>query len=228
MRLGLSSDAAPGARIEDLIDLCARRGLGAVELNLATIDADTVIDYAASTTDEAVRLSGLFTDALADPHELAVLSRVAGAPVVVRAADLQTSLTVARTIEQRGGTALALVAGPAAAWLGVVTAAAARVAWQVDATCLDPAGDAAAILQHGRIDYVRLVGGGPETAMQEGRGVGALMRRLALAAYDGPLILTPSSDRYRLAWSTWLGRRGGWGCGSTPDRAGPDMLPIHA
>ena len=33
------------------------------------------------------------------------------------------------------------------------------------------------------------------------------------------LILAPSSTRYRVAWETWLGRRGGWGCGSSGERS---------
>ena len=62
--------------------------------------------------------------------------------------------------------------------------------------------------------HIRIAGGGPEAALQEGRGVGALMARLALAGYDGVLILSPGAPAYRVAWETWLGQRGGWGCGS--------------
>ena len=41
-----------------------------------------------------------------------------------------------------------------------------------------------------------------------------MMRELALAGYGGSLALAPSDQRYRVVWNAWLGRRGGWGCGS--------------
>jgi hypothetical protein len=51
--------------------------------------------------------------------------------------------------------------------------------------------------------------------MQDGRGVGGMMRRLALAGYEGTLVLAPSTTRFRVAWQQWLGRRGGGsGCRS--------------
>ena len=39
------------------------------------------------------------------------------------------------------------------------------------------------------LGYLRLYGGGPETVAQGGAGVGALMARLALARFGGPLVL---------------------------------------
>jgi hypothetical protein len=65
-----------------------------------------------------------------------------------------------------------------------------------------------------RLSHIRLLGGGPEAALHEGGGIGEVMGRLALSGYAGTMVLAPSSDRYRVAWQTWLGRRGGWGCGS--------------
>lgn len=65
-----------------------------------------------------------------------------------------------------------------------------------------------------RLRYIRFRGGGPEAAQQSGLGVGALMARLALARFAGPLVLAPSTPKYRYIWHAWLGRAGGWGCGS--------------
>lgn len=107
--------------------------------------------------------------------------------------------------------------GPVEDWLQLLPAS-MPFAWQVDESVPEFAGDAARLLRHGSGPaFIRLVGGGPETALQDGRGVGALMRVLALAGYAGPLVVTPSSHRYRVAWASWLGRRGGWGCGGSGD-----------
>jgi hypothetical protein len=103
-----------------------------------------------------------------------------------------------------------------ASWIESVIASGVPVGWHIDSTVERVAEALPRLLENpGLLSYIRLEGGGPESAMQEGRGIGDLMRRLALAGYSGPLILTPSSPRYRVAWSTWLGRRGGWGCGSS-------------
>jgi hypothetical protein len=75
--------------------------------------------------------------------------------------------------------------------------------------------------------YIRFIGGGPEAALQEGRGIGTLMGRLALAGYNGAVILAPSATRYRVAWESWLGRRGGWGCGSKSAAAELVHLPVR-
>jgi hypothetical protein len=112
--------------------------------------------------------------------------------------------------------ALVCVRGPARAWLDELARAGIAYAWEVDPAVADIAVDVDAVFGRSDADlrYIRLIGGGPEAAMQDGQGIGVLMGRLALAGYDGPVVLTPSSTRYRVAWASWLGRRGGWGCGS--------------
>lgn len=225
MRLGLSSEAAPGASAAELVDTCARRGLPAVEITLgAGTNPLDVLEYARAFR---VTLSGLLRTEGEDVRELAALSRRTAAPVIVGGnGSLEECIGIARAIIAASGNARVLVRGNAQGWLRTVTDAHVPFAWQIDDTCDDPAGDAALIPLHaGRIEYVRLVGGGPETALQEGRGVGAVMRTLALAGYDGPLILTPSSQRFRVAWSAWLGRRGGWGCGSAAEAR--SIIPLQ-
>ena len=65
-----------------------------------------------------------------------------------------------------------------------------------------------------RLRHITLLGGGPEAVTQEGRGVGELMGWLALSGFTGTVALAPGNPRYHVAWQAWLGRRGGWGCGS--------------
>src|SRR5690606_15891059 len=88
--------------------------------------------------------------------------------------------------------------------------------WEVDPGAEDVTGRITTVLRAAgpHLRHIRLLGGGPEAVQHEGRGIGALMARLALSGYDGPLALAPSTARYRTAWSAWLGRGGGWGCGS--------------
>lgn len=64
------------------------------------------------------------------------------------------------------------------------------------------------------IQHITLRGGGPEAAQFAGRGIGALMTRLALMNYQGVLALAPSSKAVLPVWQTWLAQRRSWGCGS--------------
>lgn len=223
MRLGLSADAAPDATIAELAAACARRGLVALELVGMPEPAESIGSQIHDAGGRAVHLCGVVVDAAGDPRRDADLSRIVRAPVIVRnAGNLHAGVRRAHAIRALGGSALLLVHGPAAEWLPAVADQSTAIAWTVDESCPDPDGDAQRILDRiGRIDYIRLAGSGPESVMHEGRGIGPLMRRLALARFDGPLVLTPGSRRYRVAWSIWLGRRGGWGCGS----AGREHLP---
>jgi hypothetical protein len=184
MVLGLSSAAAPDAPLDALVEICVRRGLGALELRCHDAHAFAPCDD--WSLDGGVAVAGYWSATWPDEVLLA-----------------------------DGGT-VALVRGPAAGWLDDIDSAGRECAWEIDCNAFDPGDDAAEVLARlgARLRYIRLIGGGPEAVMQEGRGIGALMSRLALAGYNGALILTPSSPRYRVAWETWLGRRGGWGCGS--------------
>ena len=222
MRLGLSSDAARDAPAADLLAICRRRGLSALEITAGA--GANVVEASALTAQHAdtgsVALVGLLIAEPGDANGIAALTRRVGAPAIVASdAALAQRIRMTNDILDADGEARVLVRGNAADWIDIVVASGLPFSWQIDDTWTDPPADAAFILQRvARIEYVRLVGGGPETALQEGRGVGAVMRTLALSGYSGPLILTPSSQRFRVAWSAWLGRRGGWGCGSAAQR----------
>jgi hypothetical protein len=227
MLLSLSSAAAPDASISELRAACVHRGLAGVELCLAA-GATDLVEEMVNTRDADPPIVGLWTDASLYAHELSAVSRASAAPIVLGGPrSLEERMAFTRSIIAHGGDAMVLVTGAAESWLPAITAMGLPFAWQVDKDSHDAAGDAQRIQESGApLAYVRLIGGGPETAQQEGRGFGALMMKLTLAAYGGPLVMVPSSPRYRVAWRTWLGRRGGSGCGSKvaqDDR----MIPIH-
>jgi len=209
MKLGLSSAAAPDATLGGLLEVCGARGIALLELR----EGDACLPDAGAAPADTSAIAAVLPRPVTDAARLARVSRVWQAPVLLTN-DRATSL--ARDIIEQGGDALPLMRGPAAEWVCKVAESEIAFAWEADATHTDLARDVVLVLRAaGRAPaYIRLIGGGPETALHEGRGVGTLMGRLALAGYAGPLILVPSSTRYRVAWSAWLGRRGGWGCGS--------------
>lgn len=226
MRLGLSSAAAVAATFTELAAACSLRGLSAVELRTGDshgIELDTDWSAAAAAAVAAAAAAGVSIagfrsdDPSAEPGQLARLSAALGCCIIV--ADEGASadrMDRARRIRGQGGHALVLARGPAVEWHDAIRAAGEDYGWEVDASCTDIAADADLVLGVGEpaVRYIRFIGGGPEASLQEGRGIGTLMGRLALAGYAGPIILSPSSPRYRVAWESWLGRRGGWGCGS--------------
>jgi hypothetical protein len=229
MRLGLSAAAAPEARLDELLEACDRRGLLAVELLPGASGFSLAApQLSVGAGHHAAAVAGILIEDAADHVLLAGASRTLGVPIIVGGtAAHDERVSCARRIRLLGGAAHALLSGPAAAWVHLLGESGESFAWQLDDTCSDPVADSDRLLAWpGALQYIRLVGGGPEAAMHEGRGIGAVMGRLTLAGYSGPLVLAPGSPRYRIAWSMWLGRRGGFGCGS---KAGaPAPLPLTA
>lgn len=244
MRLGVSSAAAPRLSLPALVEAATRRGLSEIELVLG--DGHGVMTGAAGSGpqrrdfDPGPDGSGVRIAALALPDEHRAEPRAAmelaarlGIPLLTPIDDHDPA-AVDRLLELAlcTGTALLLMHGTDTKLarrlrltLDRAQAGAVGLAWQVDPgrddaravpAVLDAVGDA--------LRYVRLRGGGPEAEAQSGMGVGALMARLALARYAGPLVLTPSSPRFHVAWGAWLGRRGGWGCGSR--RSDPSLVML--
>lgn len=229
MQLGLSSAAAHDANIDALVDACARRGLGALELragDMHGVRADSTAEHIQAVRARAasahIDIAGYWMAGAEGDPGLASLGQHLGAPIISAVDEpLAVRLDRARRIGVLGAHALVGVSGSASAWLSAVVHAGLDFAWEIDLGQYNPAADADAVLDAAgaRLRYIRFVGGGPEAALQEGRGIGVLMGRLTLAGYAGPLVLTPSSARYRVAWAAWLGRRGGWGCGSRAEAA---------
>lgn len=172
---------------------------------------------------EAVRAAGLTLTGyrprqLEDASTLARLSRALGAPVLLAGPVLlATRVTCGRGIKDAGGQVAIVLRGDSAVGDGIVCRnAGLALAWEADPNFGQVGVMAAPLLERFGDDLgqIRLIGGGPEVAMHDGAGIGDLMRRLALNSYAGTLILAPSTPRYAVAWQHWLGRRGGWGCGS--------------
>ncbi len=226
MRLGLSSLAAPEADLRELVAACERRGVTALELeaspgvsleHLAEEGLPGPGDDAASGTQ--VDVVGVRTRVEDDIAEsAAALATASGVPLLLEGGNLDQRLKEVHRLIRTGVDARLVVRGDRA--VGEAERAlreGVRLAWDVAPAETDLAWDLPRLESSlGRgVSYIRLLGGGPESAMQEGLGIGALMGRLGLAGFHGPLILAPSSARYRVAWERWVGRRGGWGCGGT-------------
>lgn len=234
MRLTLSSSAAPDAALDELVDACVRRGLAAVALCAGDAHCvfpgpDTLERRAAVTRARSagVAIASYRTSALDQPERLRRLAADVGIPIVLDPpdCDVSSAIRVAARLRDAGVPVSVAVRGiDAVNDAADVAAAELGIAWDADPATAPVAQHADALLEDcGRwLREVRLIGGGPEAAMQEGRGVGSLMGALALARFDGDLVLTPSSPRYRVAWQTWLGRRG-WGCGSSAEA---HVLPL--
>jgi hypothetical protein len=233
MQLSLSSAAAPEAALAELLAACARRGLAALELveghahglgpEWGTGDGEAL---RSATRGAGVALCALYVTS-PGRHALGDAARVAAelaVPVVVPAPALVGDL-LPRAVRRcaDAGAALLLAHGSDPAQVEALLEQLAALpggesvglAWEVRPETDDPDGMAGVPAVAGRrLRYVRLHGGGPESARQTGHGVGALMARLALARYGGPVVLTPSNPQYHYIWRAWLGRAGGWGCGS--------------
>lgn len=231
MRVALSSAAAPSAPLGELLEAAARRGLAAVELveghghGLEPYASHTghAVDAAREATEAGVglagfRLAGTRPDATAaHAASLVRFARALDAPMIM---PLTAAVRIAPDLRREGVAALALLpSGPELdGELDGLDALPEDVplAWVADPSLGDVAGQGGRILTRarGRLRHIVLKGGGPEATEQEGRAVGSLMTRLAVAGYAGTVALAPSSERYRVIWDAWLGRRGGWGCGS--------------
>lgn len=225
MVLGLSSAAAPDAALGELLEAAARRGLGAVELREGDAHGVTPDDdgpgITAALAEAAVagiRISGYRIGRTGHDLAMARLSHTLGVPIVLDGPDVAVRMDRAVRLRRAGADVAVVVRGASAPEDAVILAASGlALAWDADprAGSLDLMLESLLRCSPGEVRHIRLFGGGPEVAMQDGRGVGEMMRRLALAGYDGTLILAPSTTRYRVAWRQWLGRRGGGsGCGS--------------
>jgi hypothetical protein len=251
MRLGLSSGAAPDATLDELLAACRRRGLAGVELvegHAHGVTPTTGAGMASGAPAVAEDGPGILafrcaTEATALSGDAARLSRHLGCPVISPTIPPAVLLEAAAARYRDAGGVL-LLSFPSqpdavlrAAELADRAGGGVALSWDLapgeasGASTGDTLAAAGAALRH-----VRLYGGGPEAPLLEGRGIGELAVQLALAHYAGPLVLTPSTDSYRQAWRSWLGRRGGWGCGSSRERGTlvsltrqrPDERPVGA
>ena len=234
MKLTLSSAAAPEASLDELLAACGRKGLGGLELTEGDghgvgTGPDELSLATARARAGGVALTGL---RLAGPDAVEGIESAGAAglpPLVVPLVDGPGSHALLRSADAlaRAGRSVALASHDAR-----LLASAARctdaptLAWDFTPGSTDPA-DLHALLgaAGARLAHVRLFGGGPETVGQAGGGIGTLLAGLAVAAFRGALVVTPTSPRFRVAWGTWLGRRAGSGCSGKATAAEP--LPLR-
>lgn len=230
MRLALSSAAAADASPSELVAACVRRGLAGIELIHDPAHERDVYELAAEFAAEAraagVELVGIHHPSL-ERDELRATARAAaavGAPIVAHLSTFdRTLLELAGEAFSEAGAELLLAYGGDPEMANALTrllksvpgSDSVALAWELRPGSDDPRFTRYVLSSAGdRLAYVRLFGGGPEAHAQTGAGIGTTMGSLALARYSGPLVLVPSSPTYHYAWSAWLGRTGGWGCGS--------------
>jgi hypothetical protein len=231
MRLGLSSAAAPGIALPKLLEACRARGITQLEvvLDATSEDGPSPAAFERERLDgpawDGVRLAGL---ALHSWHpdcgeQVVRLASALEAPLLVEVADLlpgEVDVLLRRSVAAKVRVLLVHGTNPRAALrlrrlVSRLPRGAAGLAWQIDPAIDDPLDVPAVLVAAGTdLDYVRLRGGGPETVRQTGLGIGAVMARLALVRYAGPLVMTPSASRHQRAWRDWVNGRGGSGCGS--------------
>lgn len=225
MRLGLSSAAAPDAPFEELIAACRRRGLVALELaqggahGFGFDDIEASVRLAAEA--DGVEVSGFRMHSAGAPNEVARLTKATGVPAVIAFDDEPAArMRYAQQVAEAGGHALVMLRhDEPLRYAEAFASAGLRLSWEVDPMRVPiPAAHERGPIRLAALHDIRLIGGGPEIATLEGRGVDALLRDMALAAWSGFVIIAPSSPRFRVIWETWLGRRGGWGCGTAAEK----------
>jgi len=228
VRLVLSSAAAPEATATELAEACLRRGLSGIEFVLPSIKVDdgNIAAFRAELVAAGVELSGIFRPTMqrAEVTAAAEVAAAVGTPIIVPGAAIERSLLPeAAEAFARAGAHLLLSqpSDPEAVVTlrQVVSESLAGsplgLAWEIRPGSDDPL-QMERVLEMGGdlLRYIRLHGGGPEAHAQSGMGIGSIMGRLTLARFGGPLVLLPSNARYHYVWRAWLGRAGGWGCGS--------------
>jgi hypothetical protein len=240
MRLALSSAVVPGLPLESLVEGCRRRGLAGLELVVGTGPLEQKARQPGALLpgiEHGVGVVGLLHPGSSSADPLADVSLLArlGIPLVLPGVGRsRVELTaIGRAAGAARGRVLLLHGSDPAevAMLRQLVAelptGAAALAWQVDPASDDPDQLSAVVREAGTaLAYVRLLGGGPESVRQTGLGIGALMGRLALARFSGPLVLTSSHRSYHYAWRAWLGRAAGWGCGSRQSDAA--LVDLHS
>ena len=240
MQLGLSSAAAPTAALSTLVQGALRHGLPVLELRAGDAHgfaaspesaADTTAALVRELTAAGIGVVGYSDIGSTDATSLVSLARALGSALFVDAdVALPERMRRAECLRAAGAEAAIVVRGDAVlADARLAAREGHALVWECDPQRTS-IGEIAPVLlaEYGAsVRHVRLLGGGPEGVMHEGRGVGALMSRLALSGFAGSVILAPSSPRFHVVWATWLGRRAGTGCGSTAAGAAPIDLPVQ-
>jgi hypothetical protein len=211
MKLVLSSAAAPRATLAELVDSCVRRGLHGLHLieghahgvSLESSDA-AWLDAVAEIEENGIALTSLHSVSrrAVTPERAAAVTLLARVPLVIGLGETPNDWTNA--FQQAGGLHVA----------GLT----------LDATEGNVM-DAARAWPDGELpSHITLHGAGPEAARYEGLGIGSLMTRLTLSAWQGVLVLAPTGRAVLPVWNAWLNHGRSWGCGS--HKSDPSLVTI--
>lgn len=227
MQTGVSSEVVPAASLAELLTGATRHGLSVLELRAGdghgvsaslTSEAGALTHVIDLMRESPVTISSYRDNGAEKTHELGMLARALGASILIDGpGPLTERLSRAQELRSDDASVAVVVRGTDAVGDALaITRASHAVAWDARPSDEQLGTQAAAMLTAcgDALKQVRIAGGGPESILHEGRGIGALMARLALAGYAGTVIIAPSSPSYHLLWEQWLGKRPGWGCGS--------------
>lgn len=240
MRSALSSAAAPRASLDELLAGLALHGLDALELRVGDghdIGSGTppaaLAQVARRLNDAGAQIIALLDESHRQPGALRDVLNALGARLLLGAAlPFDERLARAAQAAAAGVKQVAIVIRGADLEANVRMAldAGRDIVWEAhpDDGQLAPLCDRAMEACGPALAGVRLCGGGPESILHEGRGIGAAMARLAIGGFDGSLTLAPSDRKYHVLWDTWVGRRGGWGCGSNEEASARQLERVKS
>ncbi len=236
MRTSLSASADPDYRIVDLLDACRLRGLRGIEL-VSDAECDLPRALAPADLGELAQLlsrhdcpvTGLYVRDLDEicSLETAQLSARVAAPVVAPAGvvplglldDLDALYAAARgrllvshrTRTDEASMLLETVQRQRLERIGM--------AWEVRPVGEDLR-EARSLIERlaGHLEYVRLLGGGPEQRATDGLGLGPLVVELTRVRYAGPFVLCPGDRSQRPLWRKWMESSRPAGCGTAAQK----------
>lgn len=211
MILALSSAAAPRATLSELLDSCVRRGLHGLHLaeghghGVSLESSESALLHVLTQCDEHdIVLSSLHAAnrRAVTPDRAATVTRMLQAPLIIGLDEPPSDWTDA--FRRAGGLHAA----------GITLDAANENVL-----------DAARVWPHAELPgHITLLGAGPESPQYEGRGIGSLMTKLTLSAYQGTLVLAPTGRAVLPVWNAWLSHGRSWGCGS--HKSDPSLVTI--
>jgi hypothetical protein len=211
MILALSSAAAPRATLSELLHGCVRRGLQGVHLieghahgvSLESSDS-ALLDVRAEIEDHGLALTSLHAVSrrAVTPERAAAVTQIARVPLVMALDETPNDWTDA--FQHAGGLHVAGLS--------------------LDATRGNVMDAARAWPNRELPSHITLHGAGPEAARYEGHGIGSLMTRLSLDAWQGVLVLAPTGKAVLPVWKAWLEHGRSWGCGS--HKSDPSLVTI--
>lgn len=211
MILALSSAAVPRITLSELLDGCVRRGLQGLHLveghahGVSLESSESALVQALAQCEEHnVILSSLHAASrrAVTPDRAAAVTQTLRAPLVFRLDEPPNDWTDA--FQRAGGLHSAGI---------TLNAANENV---MDAARAWPDAELPG--------HITLLGAGPESARYEGRGIGSLMAKLSLSAYQGVLVLAPTDRSVLPVWNAWLAHGRSWGCGS--HKSDPSLVTI--